>query len=658
MKTLNKIFLILTGALLIFASCEEQIMDREQSPVMPENCLGVYFPSTNQAVVEMEPTEATEISIIISRTDSVSAVDVPITVEINDSNVYVVPEKVSFDAGEATTTFKVTFPNSEEGVTYNLKLKVVGDEYVNQYSSKLPYLLTNVTRIKWESLADPFIYVDGAFGGLWGISALAAYVSVEKAEVGATVRYRMKNVYSSMSTGEPDANGIYDGYPFNESGDFDEDNDYYTVIEVDKDGYVTMFPHEVGVDWGYGMFSVGSVYGFVSQNIDDYPLGELADDVITFGPNSLFMSMAGYEAGAKYPSAMPTIIYLTKDAYIAANMKIDDFNDVEYEEIEGAVSEFESAAYSDSWAQTLSAAIDIDIENEKSEYKNLFYFADLYADGVGVAFYYNGSTVSIPTNQKIGKKAFGKDVYVSGSDNIDSSVEVNAKGITIYTLGLKFHFKDGTSLGEFAEKFYYSKDPVAYTIADFQGKFTLKGKSLFGDPDAKMNVEITEGDVENELLIKGVSFAGGLKATYNPATSIMSIAPQTLDDYDYNGTMLDMTLLTYSDDDVSETAILDFTVNMQGQLVLTSTSEAIGYLIYSDTVKDFVDGYYELVFEPKPAAPATVKQSVKTTSITKQPTAKKSKISYVAPVKGLKNNFVIQPKSKRTIKSKVGNAIK
>ncbi|MDR2057576.1 MAG: hypothetical protein LBP83_04720 [Dysgonamonadaceae bacterium] len=642
------ISLILFG----FAACTEDIPERETSPVTPENCKGIYFPTNNQATVELEPTEPTEITITIARTDSVGDIEVPITVDVNDEDVFVVPEKAAFADKEKVTTFTVTFPTAAEGITYNLKLSVSGSEFVDEYAQASPFLSTNVTRIKWN-VVDPFVYVDGTFLTFYGVGQLPMYVETEKAEVGNAVRYRFKNAYRVATPGawqgdeyipEADADGIYNGYYYNWPGDVDETKNYYTVIEIDKDGNVSMAPCELGVTWGDGMFSIGSIYGNLSTDIDSYPLGiyEKGEDgdIITFPANSLYVSMENYNNGGKYPCSTPTIIYTTKAAYIAANLKIDDFNGIEYEEIEGVVSEFESAAYSESWSQSFSKAIDIDPDNEESEYKDLFYLANLYADGFGLAFYYNGKSISIPTGQETGRKVYGNDIYISPSDNIESSVQISNKGVTIYTFGLKFHYEDGTVVGEFAETFYYSKDPVSYAITDFQGNYKLTASSQFaGYPDADMDVTIAAGESENTFVITGIDLAEEVKATFDPGTSTLSIAPQELADYE----TFDITLYTTTPEgDVSTTATMDFNFNMAGNLIMTATSEADGYLLRSDAAGGWVDGYYNLKFTPQSKERALTQKN----TVSRQLTSKILKKDSVAKKqKCLKNNFAVQGKT-------------
>lgn len=596
---INKLYI----ALLVFATtlamvaCDEFEDTEAVSPAVPEGCQGVYFPSTNSSVFELEPTEETQISLTIARVESSGSVEVPITVETNDDDIFVVPSEVSFADGETETSIAITFPDAAEGTTYSLKLAVEGDDYVNPYSSASSYVEASVTRIKWETIDEQMVYVDGTFATLYGVSIYPMYVEAEKAQLGESVRYRFKNAYDVPST--VDEYGIYDGYPYNDEGDFDTSTDYYVVIEIDDpdgvSGNVTMDASDLGVDWGYGMISIGSVYGNLSTDSDSYPLGTLADGVVTFPANSLYFSMADY---GTYVASTPTYIYFTKETYIASSLTIDDFNDVEYEEIEGAVSEFESVAYSDSWSQTFAKAIDQDEDNEDSEYKNLYYLPNLYAEGYGLAFYYDeeSGSVEVVDEQPIGTTVLGQDLYVSQSDSLESSVEVNAKGVTIYTLGLTFHYEDGTILGQFSELYYYSETAVSYDKADFIGYFTMSGQSQFGSsyPDANMEVTISEGEDDNTLVITGVDYAEEITATFDASTSEMSIAPQVLADYG----SYDMTLYTTDSEGYSTTAVIDFTFNMQGNLVITDSSEGDGYLLYSTTLGGWADGYYNLVFTP------------------------------------------------------------
>lgn len=482
MKIMKKIYLLaLLIGLVAFTGCsEDDLVKPTPSPEAPAGTQGVYFPASNKSAFELMPVDPTEFVLTIARTVSTGAVDVPITVEVNDDNVFVVPSSVSFAAGETEKSFKVTFPSAVEGKTYNLKLNVEGDQFVNPYVAGLPYVKTNATRVKWEAVKEPMIYVDGTFEAFFGSDLLNVpmYVYAEKAVLGDVTRYRFKNVFK-VPTGDADADGIYDGFPFNDPGDFDESKDYTTTIEIGgdkgKSSEVFMYANDIGVDWSYGMQSIGSVYGNKSEKKDDFPLGTLKDSIITFPENSLYLDLPNI--GLRV-SGEPTIIYMSKEVFIAANLKIENFNDIEYEDDAVETGTFISAATSDTTLmQVMLKAIDIDEENKNSEYKNLFYLPNLYEEDFGLAFYYSEeSGISIPKNQPTGMSFLGKKVLVSMSRHVksahiigseegydedlkkgDEGYDVNG-GKDRYVFGLNFHYEDGTSLGDFKEVLLLSNE--------------------------------------------------------------------------------------------------------------------------------------------------------------------------------------------------------
>lgn len=666
MKLINKIFLLgaLIGLVAFIGCSEDDLIKPTPSPDAPEGTQGVYFPTTNKAAFEFMPVDPTEFTMTIARSTSEGSVDVPLTVDVNDDNVFVVPASVNFKAGETEATFKVTFPTAAEGKKYNLKLSVAGDQYVNPYVKGVPYVETNVMRVKWETIAEPMVYVDGTFLAWFGVTSEPMYVYAEKAVLGNVTRYRFNNVYKVPVIGV-DADGIWDGFPFNDPGDFDESKDYVTTIEIGGDkgtaNEVYMYPHDIGVEWQYGMHAIGSIYGNLTVGGEpakkaEYPLGILKNGIITFPANSLYHTLP--TNGIRI-AGDPTTIYLSKEIYLKENMAIKDFNDLEYEVIEGDVSTFASKAFGDSWEQTLGKAVDVDAENKDSEYKNLYFLADLYSDGKGVAFYYNEESgrVTIPENQPIGATVFGQELYVSPSAKIKSSVEVKDNGLVEYTLGMIFHYEDGTIVGDFAERYLYSEDPLSYNIGDFVGSFTMTGFSLFqGEDDANMDVKIAKGTNDNELLITGVDLAAEIIATFDPLTSMISVKPQALADFN----QYDITLLTVIVDGTklltSETAIIDLQRNLIGDIVLAPYSEAIGYALKSEVAGGLVDGYYDIKFTPRAAKSTSMNtQSSNTFKVHSALTA----TGRVDNAKPKVNNFKVQGKKstgqyKKIQKSKQG----
>ncbi|NLO69757.1 MAG: hypothetical protein GX102_02155 [Porphyromonadaceae bacterium] len=643
MKIINLIKVVFLIAVVTLASCKDYVDIEKTSPEIQAGNQGVFFPESNQSAFELEPTEPTQIQLTIARSVSAGAVEIPITVDVNENDVFQVPATVSFADGETEKEITINFPTAGEGVTYPLRISVYGDQYVNPYSDGVPYVEATVTRIKWVPVDEPMVYVDGPFVNVWLQAPYAMYVNAEKAELGDVVRYRFKNMFKPR-TAPADEDGINNGF-VNQDPGFHGDKDWYTIIEIadsaGMEGEVFMFARETGVEWGsYGMISIGSIYrNFLDRKKEDFPLGTLKDSVITFPPKSLYFR----DKDGVIPSSAPAYIYMSKEHFIAANKKITDFNKVEYEDILGAVSEYHSAAYSDSWNAIIAKAIDIDLENEKSDYKNLYYLSNLYADDNGLAFYYaDGGRVRIPDNQPIGKKIFGKDIYVSQSDSIESSVEVNDKGVTVYTLGLLFHYEDGTVLGHFAEKFFYSEDPVAYDKADFIGKFKMTGLSQLGEDDLDKEVNIAEGAHPDTLIITGIPYAEEVKAAFDETTSTMSIASQALADIVANGETYDMSLINTDEDGMNSEAIMEFTFNMEGKLVMSSTSTSDGYVIRSVAAGGFVSGFYNIVFTKVTSTPAPISSRIMSNTKIKLQSSKR--IVKKTQVKAGTHNFKIQGK--------------
>nr|WP_319401164.1 hypothetical protein [uncultured Carboxylicivirga sp.] len=631
---LNKLYtavLILVTAL--FAGCSEYEDSVTPGGQTPEGCQGVYFPSTNTSMFELEPSDPTTITLTIARTNTSGAAEVPVSVEANTENVFVAPSSVSFADGEAEVSFDVTFPDAAEGVTYSLQLLVSGDEYVDQYGEELPYVNTSITRIKWESVTDPFVYVDGTIATWYPNDIVGWYTQAETVELSDVIRYRFTNVYAPAT--EVDADGIYDGYPFLNDANpvYDYDNDYVVLIEIDKaSGDVSMSVTDIGWDFGYTMVSIGSIYGNLSDNIDSYPLGtyDSANGVITFPASSLFI----HDGDGNYVASTPTSIYLTKDAYLAANRAIKDYNDVQYEAVTGEVNEFFSDALSENWQQVIEKAIDIDPDNEESDYKDLYYLPNLYATGYGLAFYnYEGRGIVIPENQLTGAQFMQQDIYVSPSSEIESTVEVTSKGITVYTLGLTFHYEDGTILGDFAEKFYYSKDAIIYDKDDYIGGFNMTGSALYSNgTDADYAVNFADG-ADNDIIITGINYADEVHATYIPETGKIILAPQAINDIDYNGTMVDGNFITF-DGDYSTTSTITMEFDLSGNIILSDESEAFAYVIYTFDLGGGFDGQMDIKFRP-----IASNEGSETVSVI--PTLKNSVVDY-RKVSNVKNNFKIK----------------
>ena len=135
-------------------------------------------------------------------------------------------------------------------------------------------------------------YTDDFIASLFDIENLTWGVEIEKCDQDPT---RLRLIYP------------YDNkFEYNEEGDWAEDKSYDIEIVVLEDNRVYFVPQEIGVNWGYGMFSIASYAGYLIGNgygldeVDPELFGTLSEGVITFPEKSLLISMAEYNDGGWY----------------------------------------------------------------------------------------------------------------------------------------------------------------------------------------------------------------------------------------------------------------------------------------------------------------------------------------------------------------------
>ena len=135
-------------------------------------------------------------------------------------------------------------------------------------------------------------YTDDFIASIFDIENLTWGVEIEQCDQDPT---RLRLIYP------------YDNkFEYNEEGDWAEDKSYDIEIVVLEDNRVYFVPQEIGVNWGYGMFSIASYAGYLINNgygldeVDSTLFGTLSEGVITFPENSLLVSMAEYKDGGWY----------------------------------------------------------------------------------------------------------------------------------------------------------------------------------------------------------------------------------------------------------------------------------------------------------------------------------------------------------------------
>ena len=142
----------------------------------------------------------------------------------------------------------------------------------------------------WESMGMA-TYREDIVAGLFGLDNHVYEVEIEK-NVETPGLYRLVNPYGAA-------------FPENEEGYYDASKNYYVVIDAQDPTAVTILNTNVGMDWGYGEFSVWSLAdynltkGATKEQVAAAGMfGTLENGVITFPTKTLLVSMADYQNGA------------------------------------------------------------------------------------------------------------------------------------------------------------------------------------------------------------------------------------------------------------------------------------------------------------------------------------------------------------------------
>lgn len=318
---INKFFLGLASlSFMGLVSCVDTDMDFSDSKTTPvdASCPGLEFSNSNITTIELDPS-APDFNIVVNR-HATDAASYSIVVGNNQDNSFIVPEQVTFASGETSAELPIKISDSAaKGTPLTLTL-AVNEKDMNPYTMGRKDITVKATLIKWDSIGKGY-WTGNLINTFFGVDGgLPLIVNIEKATTSTAVKFRFVSPYASVATMQDELGG-FDGYPYSEEGDLDGNVEKF-VITVTKDG-ASIDPVNLGIDYGYGSFSIGQVYGNLSQNITSYPLGIYKETktggTITFPANSLYISMADYNDGGAYPcNAGSSVLYLSADDFKAA----------------------------------------------------------------------------------------------------------------------------------------------------------------------------------------------------------------------------------------------------------------------------------------------------------------------------------------------------
>lgn len=301
-KILSSVALVAT-LVLSLVSCTDEYKYDGVGAADAEDVAGVYFPSTNKASLDLEVADPLTATFKVARLNTKGALTVPLTVEVNDDNVFQIPASATFADGEAEATVDMTFPNAEIGKTYNFTI-TVPREYINSYKqvNGSPIYSGSAIRLKWESLGQGY-WADGTLS-VFGVQKLPFVISnIEKAVLADEVRYRFVSPFAQPATGREQGTNAFDGLPLN---GFTYVAGTNMIVSVKKKA-ATFLKGDLGcVESQYGALSVGNGKSAGSYNENG--------GFIKFASGTYTLDLANY--GTLEP-AESTYIFLSKEKYNA-----------------------------------------------------------------------------------------------------------------------------------------------------------------------------------------------------------------------------------------------------------------------------------------------------------------------------------------------------
>lgn len=273
MKSLKIFFLTaLVAVAALFTACTK---DQDWSAGEQVTGAQVYFADgvATNVTVEAE-TSSFEVTLMRAATDEAVTVPVKTTFGGDYAELFTVPSNVSFGAGKDTAKITVSFDRAAltDGETYSFTFAV------NDAGAVTPYGYDKQT---WTlSVPEPYVYIGKAtirediIATMFSIDNIEW--EVEAYENSNTPGYiYLKNAYTSA-------------FPYNEPGDYVEEDVYFTINIANPDQVV--IPRQyLGCDWNptdYGPFFVGTA---------EY--GTLKNGVITFPTKGLLVGMEIYTEG-------------------------------------------------------------------------------------------------------------------------------------------------------------------------------------------------------------------------------------------------------------------------------------------------------------------------------------------------------------------------
>lgn len=310
-KNIIGVVLVLFGMTAMF-SCQDDAPDYISAEKIDSE--QVYFPSTISSNIALSSLE-NSFDIIVARVKSDNAITVPLLVTGNNG-LYDIPSSVSFAQGETKAALRITYDAEEIGFDNFSDLSIIiNEQYASVYGMS-EYLFKIGVPSPWESLGDA-TYVEDFVTTFFGVDNVSYKVEIQENQLTPGL-FRLVNPYGAA-------------YPYNEEGDWDESQDWYFEINAVDPTAVYINVQQVGMDWGYGMFSFGSLAGLymsrgtmtLEEAKEAGHTGTLENGVLTFPAGALVISMADYNNGGLYGANGSGAFMVLMPGAVLADYSID-----------------------------------------------------------------------------------------------------------------------------------------------------------------------------------------------------------------------------------------------------------------------------------------------------------------------------------------------
>ncbi len=313
---LNKIFFA-AALCLGFVACQEEV-EYTPAPAVPAGTPNVYFQTSNELGVEIDPADnITSREVVVLRDSSTIEKELIVDINVlqNDSNKFVVPESVTFEAGSTTSTITIGFEGLQVAETYTLAIEL-DKEAIDPYhqTAVAASYTVSITPIKWERGVG--VYTDNIVINYWSIEQLTWYVDYKITTLpDGSKRLVVINPYGKRYPGDDtdegmpalDANGIYEAWAYNWLVS-NKDVSWDLSFEISSDNKVKLNFFQTGVDYKAAELFAADYGGTGTYIPDSSVIFDAADQAIVWGFNNAPYGYLGLE------------VYLSLEAYLASQV--------------------------------------------------------------------------------------------------------------------------------------------------------------------------------------------------------------------------------------------------------------------------------------------------------------------------------------------------